>query len=59
MEERYAYWDREANIVWIPTAPAEFVDSEELSWGLVDRDKKTGEVAGSRSGTPARLFRSR
>ena len=43
-EERYAYWDREADIVWIPTAPAEFVASEELSWGLVDHDKKTGEV---------------
>lgn len=44
MEERYAYWDREADIAWIPTAPAEFVDSEVLPWGLVDHDKETGEV---------------
>ncbi len=44
IEGRYAYWDRQADIVWIPTAPAEFVTSEELSWGLVDHDKKTDEV---------------
>ena len=43
-EERFAYWDREADIAWIPTAPAEFVASEKLPWGLVDHDKKTGEV---------------
>jgi uncharacterized protein YuzE len=44
MEERYAYWDREADIAWIPTAPANFVVSEETSWGLVDHDKDTDEV---------------
>ncbi len=43
-EERYAYWDRETDIAWIPTAPAEFVDSERTSWGVVDYDKDTGEV---------------
>ena len=46
MEERFAYWDRESDIAWIPTAPAEFVDSEKMSWGIVDHDKKTGEVTG-------------
>jgi uncharacterized protein YuzE len=43
-EERYAYWDRETDIAWIPTAPAEFVDSERTRWGIVDYDKNTGEV---------------
>jgi uncharacterized protein YuzE len=43
-EERYAYWDRETDIAWIPTAPAEFVNSERTSWGVVDYDKDTGEV---------------
>jgi uncharacterized protein YuzE len=45
MEERYAYWERDTDIAWIPTAPAEFVDSEKTQWGIVDYDKKTGEVA--------------
>lgn len=44
MEERYAYYDREADIAWIPTAPAQYVVSEKLSWGLVDHDKDTNEV---------------
>jgi uncharacterized protein YuzE len=44
MEERFAYWDREADIAWIPTAPTESVTSEETPWGLVDHDKETGEV---------------
>jgi len=43
-EERYAYWDREGDIAWIPTAPAKFVKSEKTSWGIVDHDEKTGEV---------------
>jgi hypothetical protein len=45
-EERFAYWDRETDIAWIPTAPARFVDSERTSWGVVDFDKDTGEVTG-------------
>jgi uncharacterized protein YuzE len=44
MTERFAYWDREADIAWIPTAPTEFVVSEKRPWGLVDHDEKTGEV---------------
>lgn len=43
-EERFAYWDRETDIAWIPTAPVEFVDSEKVSWGVIDYDKDTGEV---------------
>ena len=45
-EGRYAYWDRETDIAWIPTAPSESVDSERTSWGVVDYDKDTREVAG-------------
>jgi hypothetical protein len=43
-EERFAYWERETDIVWIPTAPAKFVNSEKTSWGIVDHDKDTDEV---------------
>jgi uncharacterized protein YuzE len=46
MEERFAYWDREYDIAWIPTAPAESITSEKTSWGIVDHDRETGEVAG-------------
>jgi uncharacterized protein YuzE len=46
MEERFAYWDRELDIAWIPTAPAEHVTSERTWWGVVDTDKETGKVAG-------------
>jgi uncharacterized protein YuzE len=44
MNERYAYYDREADIAWIPTADTERVVSEETDWGLVDHDKETGKV---------------
>jgi len=45
-DERFAYWDRELDIAWIPTAPAEHVTSEKTWWGSVDRGEKTGRVAG-------------
>jgi uncharacterized protein YuzE len=44
MEERFAYWDREVDIAWIPTGPTASIVSEETSWGLVDHNKETGEV---------------
>jgi uncharacterized protein YuzE len=44
MSERYAYYDREADIAWIPTADTERVVSEETNWGLVDHDERTGKV---------------
>jgi hypothetical protein len=46
MEDRFAYWDRECVIAWIPTGPTSSVVCEETSWGLVDRDKETREVTG-------------
>jgi uncharacterized protein YuzE len=45
--ERYAYYDRRADIVWIPTAGrAERVVNEETEWGLLDYDAESDEVVG-------------
>ena len=56
MDERFAYWDRELDIAWIPTAPAKFVVSEETSWGLVDHDEKTGEVTALEIWNASKIF---
>jgi uncharacterized protein YuzE len=56
MEERYAYWDRECDIAWIPTAPTESVVCEETGWGLVDHDRKTGEVTGLEIWDASKVF---
>jgi hypothetical protein len=45
-EERFAYWDRECDIAWIPTGPSTSVVCEKTSWGLIDHDEKTDEVTG-------------
>jgi hypothetical protein len=46
INERFAYWDRKVDIAWIPTGPWTPVFCEKTSWGLIDRDEKTGEVTG-------------
>lgn len=46
MKDRFAYYDREADIVWIPTGPSSDVVSEETSWGLIDRDRGSRDSAG-------------
>jgi uncharacterized protein YuzE len=38
MSDRFAYYDREADIAWLPTGQFDRVVSEELEWGLVDHD---------------------
>jgi uncharacterized protein YuzE len=43
---RFAYYDRDADIAWMPTGDAERVVSEELDWGLVDHDQETDAVVG-------------
>jgi uncharacterized protein YuzE len=43
---RFAYWDREVDIAWIPTAPTVHVVCEKTPWGLVDHDEKTHKVTG-------------
>jgi uncharacterized protein YuzE len=42
--QMYAYYDRAADIAWLPTGSAETVVSEEVEWGLIDHDAVTDEV---------------
>jgi uncharacterized protein YuzE len=44
MNARYAYYDRDADIAWLPTGDSDNVLSEEVSWGLIDHDATTDEV---------------
>jgi uncharacterized protein YuzE len=44
MKPRYAYYDRDADIAWLPTGYSEDVLSEETGWGLIDHDAATDEV---------------
>jgi uncharacterized protein YuzE len=44
--ERFAYYDREADIVWIPTGSSDDAVSEETDWGLVDHDANSDAVVG-------------
>ena len=41
---RFAYYDRDADIAWLPTASSQNVVSEEVGWGLIDHDAATDEV---------------
>lgn len=40
----YAYYDREADIAWLPTGDSKRVVSEEVEWGLIDHDAITDEI---------------
>ncbi len=40
----YAYYDRAADIAWLPTGASEAVVSEEVDWGLIDHDAVTDEL---------------
>ncbi len=44
MTARFAYYDREADIAWLPTGHSDDVVSEEVDWGLIDHDSGTDEV---------------
>jgi uncharacterized protein YuzE len=44
MTARYAYYDRDADIAWLPTGYSEDVLSEQVDWGLIDHDTTTDEV---------------
>jgi uncharacterized protein YuzE len=46
MTERFAYYDRDADIAWFPTGDSSDVVSEEVEWGLIDHDSGTDEVVG-------------
>jgi uncharacterized protein YuzE len=42
--DRFAYYDREADIVWIPTGRPDDIVGEEQPWGLLAHERETGEV---------------
>lgn len=44
MSTKFAYYDREADIAWLPTGESEDVVSEEVEWGLIDHDSATDQV---------------
>jgi len=44
MTDRFAYYDREADIAWLPTGRSTEVVSEETEWGLIDHDASSDEV---------------
>lgn len=46
MSGEFAYYDRDADIAWLPTGAGGDVVSEELGWGLVDHDRETDDVVG-------------
>lgn len=44
MSDKFAYYDREADIAWLPTGTASAVVSEEVEWGLIDHDAESDRV---------------
>lgn len=44
MGTRFAYYDREADIAWLPTGDSDDVVSEEVDWGLIDHDSDTDAI---------------
>lgn len=44
MSDGFAYYDREADIAWLPTGRSTEVVSEETEWGLIDHDASSNEV---------------
>ncbi len=44
MGGRYAYYDWDADIVWLSAGQAEHVVSEGMPWGTIDHDEVTGAV---------------
>lgn len=46
MSDRLAYYDRDADIAWLPTGQGDCVVSEEVEWGLIDYDSESNAVIG-------------
>lgn len=44
MSNGFAYYDREADIAWLPTGNSDEVVSEETEWGLIDHDAASNDV---------------
>jgi len=53
---RFAYYDREADIAWLPTGDSDDVVSEEVGWGLIDHDSTTDEVVAVEVWSAGRRF---
>ncbi|MGN6255333.1 MAG: hypothetical protein ACTHO8_10210 [Solirubrobacterales bacterium] len=45
MSGRFARYDREADIAWVPTGESADAVSAEVEWGPIDRDSASDEVA--------------
>jgi uncharacterized protein YuzE len=46
ISDKFAYYDRDADIAWFPTGDSDDVVSEEVEWGLIDHDSGTDAVVG-------------
>jgi uncharacterized protein YuzE len=46
LSDRFAYYDRQADVVWIPTGRSDDVVNEKTDWGLLDYDADNDEVVG-------------
>lgn len=46
INDRFAYYDRDADIAWFPTGESNDVVSEEVDWGLIDHDSKSDAIVG-------------
>ena len=46
MSVQFAYYDRDADIAWLPTGDSDDVVSEEVEWGLLDHDVGSDEIVG-------------
>jgi uncharacterized protein YuzE len=44
IHDRFAFYDRESDIAWLPTGPPGDITGEKTDWGIVARDVKTGAV---------------
>jgi uncharacterized protein YuzE len=44
--DQFSYYDREADIVWIPLGISDDAMSEETEWGLIDRDATSDAIVG-------------
>lgn len=44
MGGRFAYYDRQADIAWLPTGTSNDVVSEEVEWGLIDHDVESDRI---------------
>jgi uncharacterized protein YuzE len=42
--DRFAFYDRESDIVWLPTGPLGDISGERTDWGVLSRDTETGAV---------------